>query len=141
MSVNLLEEGSSLQLDFGKLTKVVACGQDVIPAVVQNAETGDVLMVGYVNQLALETARECGLATFWSTSRNELWIKGSTSGDTLKIVEIRVNCEQNSVLYRAIPQGAGVCHTRDAEGNHRSSCYYRKLESNGTLSFVEGPTE
>ena len=71
-----IEEGLNLSLDFTKLKKVAACSEDVIPAIAQCADTGDVLIVGYVNKLALETAVKEGMATFWSTSRNELWIKG-----------------------------------------------------------------
>ena len=110
MSHYELEEGADLKLDFDKLKSVAQCGEAVLPVVVQNAETGAVLILGYANELALKTARETGMATFWSTSRNELWIKGKTSGDFLKIVDIRVNCEQNSILYRVIPQGTGACH-------------------------------
>ena len=93
-----LEEGAVLNLDFTKLCKVASCNADVLLAIAQDVQTGEVLIVGYANQLALDTARESGMATFWSTSRNELWMKGKTSGDYLKIKEIRVNCEQNSVL-------------------------------------------
>ena len=95
-----IEEGLNLSLDFTKLKKVAACSEDVIPAIAQCADTGDVLIVGYVNKLALETAVKEGMATFWSTSRNELWIKGKTSGDYLEIVDILVNCEQNSIVYK-----------------------------------------
>ena len=77
------------------------------------------------------------MATFWSTSRNELWIKGKTSGDYLEIVEVRVNCEQNSVLYRVRPKGQGACHTKDKDGVARSGCYYRIIEKDGALSFAE----
>lgn len=133
-----LEEGPELKLDFTKLKKVANCGEDVLPAVAQDAKTGELLIVGYANQKALDTARAEGLATFWSTSRNELWIKGKTSGDMLKLVEIRVNCEQNSILYLVEPQGAGACHTKDSSGQARSGCYYRKLEDDGSLSFVPG---
>ena len=100
MNSNDLEEGSEFILDFTKLHKVAACGEDVIPAVAQDVDSGDVLQIGYVNQTALETARREGVAVFWSTSRNELWIKGKTSGDYLEILDIRVNCAQNSILYR-----------------------------------------
>ncbi|WP_309400155.1 phosphoribosyl-AMP cyclohydrolase [Cerasicoccus maritimus] len=133
-----IEEGTELKLDFTKLKKVANCGADVLPAVAQDAQTGELLIVGYANQLALDTAIAEGLATFWSTSRNELWIKGKTSGDTLKLVEIRVNCEQNSILYLVEPQGAGSCHTKDSSGTARSGCYYRKIEADGSLSFVPG---
>jgi len=130
-----LEEGALLNLDFSKLKKVAACGEDIIPAIAQDHETGEVLIVGYANELALKTAKIEGMATFWSTSRNELWIKGKTSGDFLEIIEIRVNCEQNSILYMVKPRGKGACHTKDENGVPRQSCYYRKLNSAGDLEF------
>ncbi|MDG1355700.1 MAG: phosphoribosyl-AMP cyclohydrolase [Opitutales bacterium] len=130
-----LENGTSLALDFKKLAKVVACGEDLIPAVAQDAESGEVLIVGYANELALNTALEQGMATFWSSSRNELWIKGKTSGDYLEIVEVRVNCEQNSILYRVSPKGQGACHVKDEQGIARKGCYYRKITSDQSLRF------
>ena len=130
-----LEEGALLNLDFSKLKKVASCGEDIIPAIAQDHETGEVLIVGYANELALKTAKIEGMATFWSTSRNELWIKGKTSGDFLEIIEIRVNCEQNSILYMVKPRGKGACHTKDANGVPRQGCYYRKLNSAGDLEF------
>lgn len=125
-----VEEGSELRLDFGKLRKVGETGQDVIPVVLQNADTGDVLYVAYVNEEALRATIETNTAVLWSTSRNELWHKGATSGDVLDLVDVRVNCEQNSVLYRVRPRG-GVCHTKDASGKTRPVCYYRKLDAQG----------
>ena len=130
-----LEEGDVLNLDFSKLKKVVECGEDIIPAIAQDHETGEILIVGYANELALKTSKIKGMATFWSTSRNELWIKGKTSGDFLEIIEIRVNCEQNSILYKVKPRGKGACHTKDANGVPRQGCYYRKLNSEGSLEF------
>ena len=132
-----LEEGLTLQLDFKKLAKVSGCGEDLIPAVAQDHDTGEVLIVGYANALALDTAMSENMATFWSTSRNELWIKGKTSGDYLEIVEIRVNCEQNSILYRVRPKGRGACHTKDENGAPRSGCYYRKIEDGNKLRFTD----
>ena len=135
MDHHTLEEGTTLNLDFKKLKKVANCGEDIIPAVAQDANTGEVLIVGYANETALNTARKEKMATFWSTSRNELWIKGKTSGDYLEIVEICVNCEQNSILYRVIPKGKGACHTKDKNGHARTGCYYRALTDKGTLEF------
>ena len=132
-----LEEGKTLRIDFKKLGKVSGCGEDLIPAVAQDHDSGEVLIVGYANELALKTALSENMATFWSTSRNELWIKGKTSGDYLEIVEVRVNCEQNSVLYRVRPKGQGACHTKDKDGVTRSGCYYRIIEKEGTLRFAE----
>ena len=137
MNHHELEEGKTLQIDFKKLAKVSNCAEDLIPAVAQDHDTGEVLIVGYANELALKTALQEKMATFWSTSRNELWIKGKTSGDYLEIVEARVNCEQNSVLYRVRPKGQGACHTKDKDGVARSGCYYRVIEKEGTLSFAE----
>lgn len=133
MSNPQLEEGSQLSLDFTKLRKIASGREDVIPAVAQDAATGEVLILGYVNSLALETARRERKATFWSTSRNELWIKGLTSGDFLELLEIRVNCEQNSILYKVRPAGQGACHTKGADGRSRSGCYYRRLRDDGSL--------
>ncbi len=132
-----LEEGTKLNLDFTKLRKVANCEVEVLPAVAQDSSTGEVLIVGYANELALKTAQESGMATFWSTSRNELWIKGKTSGDFLKVDEIRVNCEQNSILYLVTPAGKGACHTKNKVGIARSGCYYRRLNADGTLGFVD----
>ena len=131
-----LEEGSALQLDFSKLQKVAQAVSPVLPVVVQDADTREVLVVAYANREALEHSLKTGTATFWSTSRNELWIKGATSGDTLKLVDVRVNCEQNSLLYLVRMVG-GVCHTKDAAGQTRHTCYYRSLRD-GELSFLEG---
>ena len=132
-----LEQGAVLNLDFTKLRKVANCGSDVLPAIAQDAKTGEVLIVGYANELALQTAIECGMATFWSTSRNELWIKGKTSGDYLKIEDIRINCEQNSILYLVTPAGQGACHSKNKAGVARSGCYYRSLMEDGSLQFVD----
>ncbi len=132
-----LEEGSALQLDFSKLQKVAEAASPVLPVVVQDADSLEVLVVAYANREALEHSLQTGTATFWSTSRNELWVKGATSGDTLKLVDVRVNCEQNSLLYLVRMVGGGVCHTRDASGHTRATCYYRSLRD-GALSFLDG---
>ena len=131
-----LEEGTKLELDFTKLRKIANGREDVIPAVAQDADTGEVLILGYVNELALKTAIAEGMVTFWSTSRNELWIKGKTSGDFLKLLEVRVNCEQNSILYKCRPMGKGACHSKGPDGLPRKSCYYRRLKADGTLEMV-----
>ena len=81
------------------------------------------------------------MATFWSTSRNELWIKGKTSGDFLEIVDILVNCEQNSIVYKVRLKGKGSCHTKGENGLPRRGCYYRRLvQKDGKLAleFLEG---
>ncbi len=132
---NELEEGSELRIDFKKLEKVAACGEDVVPVAVQDADTKEVLILAYVNGEALDYTVKNGTAAFWSTSRKELWVKGATSGDTLEMVEIRLNCEQNSLLYLVRPRGRGACHTRDETGTPRRTCYYRRLK-NGKLEHL-----
>ncbi len=134
-TINQLEEGAALAIDFAKLQKVGRSGADVVPVVVQDADSREVLVVAYANRQALDYALANRVATFWSTSRNELWIKGATSGDKLELVEVRVNCEQNSLLYLVRPLGEGVCHTKDADGRARTSCYYRRIQGDA-LQFV-----
>lgn len=135
--MNQLEEGSKLTLDFGKLQKIADTHQAVVPVVLQHADTREVLFIGYANELALQETVKTKQAVLWSTSRNELWRKGETSGDTLDLVEIRVNCEQNSLLYNVRPRKGGVCHTKDASGKTREACYYRRLSQGmAELEFV-----
>ncbi len=122
-----IEEGTKFQLDFGKLGKISNQGSDVIPCVVQDAKTGQVLILAYVNEEALEYSLKNKVAAFWSTSRNELWVKGKTSGDTLRLEDVLVNCEQNSLVYKVTPLGAGACHVKDNTGKPRASCYYRRI--------------
>ena len=139
-----IEEAQTLQLDFTKTTQIAAAGHQVIPAIAQDVRTGVVLIVGYANAQALEASRRSGLATFFSTSRGELWVKGATSGDFLDLVEIRVNCEQNSVLYLVRPRLGSACHTKQPDGRNRYSCFYRKLGAGEALEFLENdgrPTE
>ncbi len=121
-----LEEGSALQLDFNKLAKAVAGSPGIIPVAVQNADTNEVILVAYTNERAYRKSIESRSLVLWSTSRNELWEKGKTSGETFDLVEVRVNCEQNSLLYRVRPRRGGICHTKNRNGEPRN-CYYRRL--------------
>jgi len=135
--MNALEEGTTPTIDFEKLTKIGQREQHVVPVVLQDADSGDVLFVGYANRLALDETLKTRRAVLWSTSRHELWRKGEGSGDVLERVEVRVNCEQNSLLYRVRPKRGGCCHTKDADGGSRRTCYYRRLDDAGTaLVFV-----
>ncbi|HEX7713696.1 MAG TPA: phosphoribosyl-AMP cyclohydrolase [Bacillota bacterium] len=121
-----LEEGPLLQLDFSKIGQIAAKCSDVIPVAVQNADTKEVILVAYVNETALQTAISTRTAVFWSTSRNELWVKGQTSGETFELLEVYVNCEQNSLVYMVRPRKGGICHTKNLNGEPRN-CYYRRL--------------
>lgn len=131
------EESTRLDLDFQKLERVAATGAAVLPVVVQDAETGEILTLAYANEVALRETLARRFAVFWSTSRNELWVKGATSGDHLELVDVRVNCEQNSLLYRVRRTTGGACHTCGADGAARPTCYYRRVDSaEGDLVFI-----
>jgi phosphoribosyl-AMP cyclohydrolase len=131
--VNELEEGTRLELDFGKLRAVAATGSEVVPVVLQDAASKDVLFIGYANEQALKATLDERIAVLWSTSRNELWRKGASSGDVLELVEVRVNCEQNSLLYLVNRTTGGACHTKSASGDARPTCYYRSITGEGAL--------
>ena len=96
--------------------------QGLIPAVAVDATSGEVLMSAYMNREALEATRKTKKATFYSRSRQKLWVKGETSGNFLEVEEIRVDCDQDCLVVRVrLPQGGAACHTGER------SCFYRKL--------------
>ena len=130
-----IEESRIMRLDFEKLTDIGRKGFSVLPVVVQDVQNLQVLLIAYVNHEALRLSLQERRAVFFSTSRGEIWRKGATSGDFLDLVEIRVNCEQNSLLYLVRKSGYGSCHTRDAAGKTRSSCYYRRVHGDDLLEF------
>ena len=121
-----LEEGNALQIDFDKLAGIAGKAAGVIPVAVQNADTNEVILVAYTNELAFRASMEKRSLVLWSTSRNELWEKGKTSGETFELIEAFVNCEQNSLLYRVRPRRGGICHTKNRRGEPRN-CYYRRI--------------
>jgi len=102
-------------MDYSKLNGLV-------PAVIQDAESAEVLMVGFMNDEALARTRASGYATFFSRTRNTLWMKGETSGNRLAVVDILVDCDNDTVLLKVRREGDGnVCHTGER------TCFYRKL--------------
>lgn len=117
-------------LDFG------TDGKQLIPVITQNYVTREVLLLSYINKDAFQETLRSGYATYYSRSRKELWKKGETSGDFLKVEEIRINCNQDSLLFMVTPTGKGVCHAKKQNGMPYSTCYYRKLEE-GKLVFGE----
>jgi phosphoribosyl-AMP cyclohydrolase len=121
-----LEEGLKLELDWNKLEKAVAGTKGIIPVAVQNADTKEVILVAYINQQAFEESLKRKMLVLWSSSRQELWVKGLTSGETFELLEARVNCEQNSLLFIVRPNRGGICHTKNQKGDPRD-CYYRKI--------------
>lgn len=126
ITASVVEDGDVVMVQFRKRGGLV-------PVVVQEIGSEQVLMVGYANARAVAETRRTGYATFWSTSRSEIWTKGATSGDWLAVREIRVDCDQDALLYRVELEGAGVCHTRRGDGTPRHRCFYRSLSSDGSL--------
>ncbi|GGN12256.1 phosphoribosyl-AMP cyclohydrolase [Halarchaeum nitratireducens] len=120
------ESGFGVDLDFGD--------DGLVPAVAQDAETGDVLMLAYANRDALERTVETGVAHYYSRSREELWEKGATSGHTQSIEEVRVDCDGDALLY-VVEQTGGACHT-----GHRS-CFYRTVEGETVGERVFDPDD
>jgi phosphoribosyl-AMP cyclohydrolase len=98
----------------------------LIPAIAQDAATGEVLMLAYMNQESFEETLRTGRACYFSRSRNKLWRKGEESGNVQDIIEIRIDCDRDTILLKVNQIGGAACHT----GNR--SCFYRKIE-NGTL--------
>lgn len=124
-----IEETDKIQLDFEKINSI----KGVVPVAVQNLETNEVILIAFTNQDALTESLKTGVAVFWSTSRNKLWIKGKTSGNYFDLIEVIVNCEQNSLVYKVKPKKDGICHTQNSQGENRN-CFYRKLNmGNGKL--------
>lgn len=104
----------------------------LIPAIVTDARDGSVLMLAYMNEEALRLTRETGEAHFWSRSRKSLWRKGETSGELQRVVDIRTDCDQDTILLSVSLQGKGVaCHT----GRH--SCFYRRLAAGDALEIID----
>ncbi len=128
---NELEESEKLQLQFEKRG-------GLLPVAVQETQTGQLLMMASVNEEAFKITLETRKATFWSTSKNEIWTKGLTSGNTLLIDEILIDCDQDAIVYKVTLENGGVCHTFNAEGKNRKACFYRKLDlENNQLNFLE----
>ncbi len=94
----------------------------LVPAIVQDVDSGDVLMLAWVNEEALRLTLETGTTWFWSRSRSELWNKGATSGNLQHVVEVRFDCDEDALLYRVHADGP-ACHTGER------SCFYRVIES------------
>ncbi|MEB3414975.1 phosphoribosyl-AMP cyclohydrolase [Alteriqipengyuania sp. WL0013] len=115
------EQGSEFMPKFG--------ADGLVTAVVQEAGSGKILMVAHMNADAIAATRDSGMATFWSRSRQAMWCKGETSGNTMMVQEIRVDCDQDALLLIVEPAGP-ACHTG------ATSCFYRRLED-GALRKVK----
>lgn len=115
------DETTTLQINYN--------ADGLVAAIAQDATTGEVLMLAWMNEEALRKTQETGEAHYWSRSRRELWHKGATSGHIQKVKKILIDCDQDCLLLKIEQQGA-ACHTG------RTSCFYRALEPDGeTLTF------
>ena len=112
-------------VDFSK-------GEGLVPAIIQDHRTGDVLMLGYMNPEALKKTIETGKACFYSRSRDKLWIKGETSGHVQKVKEIFIDCDRDTILVKVEQIGGAACHT-----GYRS-CFYQKVDGSG-ITIVGTP--
>jgi phosphoribosyl-AMP cyclohydrolase len=115
--------GKMIQLDFSK-------GKGLLPAIVQDYETGKVLMLAYINQESWQKTLETGEAHYWSRSRQEIWHKGGTSGHVQKIKEIYGDCDDDTVLFRVVQVGGAACHTG------YESCFYKKVDQAGEFTIM-----
>jgi phosphoribosyl-AMP cyclohydrolase len=113
-----------MDLDFAKLG-------GLLPAIIQDAQSGEVLMLGFMNEEAFAATKSSGEVTFFSRSRNKLWRKGEQSGHVLRVREMRVDCDVDALLIRVEALGAGVCH----EGYR--SCFFRRLSESDAAEVVE----
>lgn len=117
-----------ISLNFNKI-------QGLVPAIVQDFETGEVLMLAFMNQDAWEATLVTGKATYYSRSRQKLWIKGETSGNFQIVKEILVDCDEDTVLLKIEQKGGAACHT-----GYRS-CFYRKMEDGNLTNVFDGPVK
>ena len=113
-----------MELNFSKQSGLVT-------AVIQDHKTNRVLMVGFMNEEAFRKTVASGYVTFFSRSRNKLWIKGETSGHRLVVKEIATDCDRDALLIKAEALGPGVCH----EGYR--SCFFRQIEESGNIRTIE----
>lgn len=116
---------SPIKIDFSKINGLA-------PAIVQDYNTGEVLMLAFMDPAAWEATLETGKATYYSRSRKKLWVKGETSGHVQMVREIRVDCDDDTILLKVEQIGGAACHT-----GHRT-CFYRKVEGNA-LTVTETP--
>ena len=112
-----------MELDFAK-------EGGLVPAVAQDAETGDVLMLAYINEESWKETLKSGCATYWSRSRKKLWKKGESSGNTQIVKEILIDCDNDAVVFKIEQKGGAACHM-----GYRS-CFFTKLKDDGTTEIV-----
>lgn len=107
---------------MGSLEDIKFDSKGLVPAIVQEADTGEVLMLAYMNAESIKMTLESGYTHFWSRSRQEYWKKGATSGSLQEVRELLYDCDGDTLLVRVKQQGSGACHTGER------TCFFRKLE-------------
>ena len=120
------------------LNKINWSNEGLVPAIAQDSTTGRVLMVAWMNRESLELSARTGVAVYWSRSRKKLWKKGEESGHTQRIVEMRLDCDEDVILLQVEQQGGIACHTG------RESCFFQKLEDGHwvvTDEVIKAPEE
>jgi phosphoribosyl-AMP cyclohydrolase len=131
MSTTFPAASSKAELERGQVLAPNFDAEGLIAAIAQHADTGEVLMLAWMNAEALKLTLETGQAHYWSRSRRSLWKKGETSGQVQEVVEARVDCDQDAVLLKVRPQGdGGACHVGFR------ACFYRVIEGG---ALVEKP--
>jgi phosphoribosyl-AMP cyclohydrolase len=119
---------STPEIELGKLLQPKFGPDGMIPCITVDDATGDVLMFAFMNADSIAQTIETGKATYFSRSRNKTWVKGEESGNTLKVVDLYVDCDQDVLLLRVVNAGPGACH------NGYRSCFYRKLSKSANFS-------
>ena len=122
MAQSRLEDSDTLQMQFND--------QGLIPAIVQDADSGEVLMMAWMNQAAMWQTLRTRKATFYSRSRDRMWVKGESSGHVLEVLEARIDCDQDTLLLRCRAHGP-ACHAG------YQSCFYRAIEDDGDLKVIQ----
>lgn len=139
MSESFPAPGEKHELELGSQLSPRFNEDGLIPAIVTDAATGDVVMFAWMNRESLARTIECGEAVYWSRSRKEIWHKGATSGNTQKIIEMRIDCDQDALWLKVEVKGHGAsCH------NGYASCFYREIPTGekrekGKLVFKQEP--
>ncbi|MDR1519230.1 MAG: phosphoribosyl-AMP cyclohydrolase [Planctomycetota bacterium] len=126
-----LPQAGEGMMDLAFLDELKFDQNGLIPCVAQDAETGEVLMVAYMNRESLKDTAEKKLASYWSRSRKKFWVKGETSGHTQEVRDIRFDCDLDCVLIKVKQNGGAACHTG------MRSCFYRRLTDSGLVEDGE----
>lgn len=126
MSSTFPKLDSKSELENGSVLAPRFNADGLITAIAQDVATGDILMLAHMNGQALQKTIETGKSYFWSRSRQELWLKGETSGNVLFVEDILTDCDQDAILLKVRLEGKGACHTG------RYSCFYRKVDRSDT---------